>query len=354
MGIFKAAGGSVGGVLADQWLEFYSCSAMPQDVLAQRGQKKISKNSSNTKGSENVISDGSTILVADNQCALVIEKGAIIAHYQTPGENVFHSEHTKSLFSKGGLKSVAKQSFERFGYGGEVPVYQIVMYLDLRERMNNAFSMDTIINIKDRNTDMRFDARLSLSGTFSFHITDPVTFYKNICGNRTGTVYVKEVQPQITAELEQELRIVLAEICEKGVSPTDIESSIDDIIDAATQRITEEWTTLRGFGITSLAISDLHLIKGDLETLQSVQKAKALTDPTLAAATLVGAQAQAVQDAAQNTSGGGGFFAVNTSKSANPFLEKKQSSLKLVRFPCGHYNTASAKFCEECGAKKEL
>ena len=130
MGIIKAATGSVGGVMADQWLEVFTCDSMPVDVLAMRGVRKSGDRSANVKGEKEVISDGSTIIVSDGQCAIAVDRGEIIGVYDTPGENTFHSDRSKSIFHKGGLKGIAKQSWERFGYGGVAAVYQIIMYLD--------------------------------------------------------------------------------------------------------------------------------------------------------------------------------------------------------------------------------
>ena len=347
MGIFKSAAGSLGGTLADQWLEFYVSDAFPQDVLAARGVRKTGERSANKKGDENVITDGSTIVVHEGQCALVIEKGNIIAVYTTPGENTFRCKETGSVFSGGGLRSIARQSFDRFGYGGIAAIHQYVMYLDLRERMNNPFDLTATVNIKDRNTGMSFDARLSLGGMFSFRITDPAAFYKNICSNSTGTVYVSYILPQITAELKDELRKAAAKVCAEGVSPVDISENIDDFKAAVSQKLTENWSALRGFGVSSLAIDSLGLYKGDLDMLQEVQKDKALTDPTLAAAHITGATGQAMQDAAKNPSGGAGFVgvaAVNAAQNTNSVGNKPWICV------CGFENTG--KFCEECGKPK--
>ena len=72
MGLIKAALGAVGGVLADQWKEFFYCDSLPETVLAAKGQKRVSGRSSNTKGSDNIISSGSVIAVADGQCMIIV------------------------------------------------------------------------------------------------------------------------------------------------------------------------------------------------------------------------------------------------------------------------------------------
>ncbi|MBR3149164.1 MAG: SPFH domain-containing protein, partial [Eubacterium sp.] len=150
MGIFKAAGGAVGGVLADQWLEMYVCESMPSDVLAQRGTKRVNENSSNTKGEENIISDGSLIIVNEGQCVIVVEQGKCIGVYDKPGENVYQSKKTGSIFSGGGLKSIGKQTIERIGFGGDVAIHQFVMYIDVKEKMNNEFAVSVPLSVVNK------------------------------------------------------------------------------------------------------------------------------------------------------------------------------------------------------------
>ena len=68
MGLIKAAMGAAGGVMADQWKEFFYCDALDQDTLMIKGQKRTGARSSNTKESDNIISNGSGIAVANGQC----------------------------------------------------------------------------------------------------------------------------------------------------------------------------------------------------------------------------------------------------------------------------------------------
>jgi len=305
MGIFKAAAGSVGGTLADQWLEVYSCDGFAQGILACRAKKTTSDHSANTKGEENVISDGSSVIVHNGQCALAIDKGKVIWSSDTPGENVFHSDRTGSIFHKGGIKSIAKQSFERFGYGGVAAIYQIIMYLDLKEHMGNPFSVKFPIHLTERHTGASIDATVTMSGMFSFKIVDPVTFYKKICGNTTAEVPVKAVIPQMTTELSAVLRQALSNRCQEGVSAYELSCYGDVMVETAEKLIDKLWIEERGYALSSIGIDNISLTNGDKNLLQSIEYAKALTDPRLAAATLIGAQAQAMQDAAKNIYGHG-------------------------------------------------
>ena len=117
MGIIKAFTGATGGTMADQWLEMYYCDSIPQGILAYRGKKRVSERSSNTKGDENVISDGSVIVVNEGQSAVAVEQGKVIGCYRQPGEHVFRGG-SASIFSGGGVTGIGKEIAHRIGFGG--------------------------------------------------------------------------------------------------------------------------------------------------------------------------------------------------------------------------------------------
>ena len=347
MGIIKAAAGSVGGVMADQWLEIYTCDSMPNDVLAMRGRKKESSRSSNTKGDNEVISDGSLVLVADGQCAIAVDHGEIIGVFREPGENVYHSDRSKSLFSKGGVKGILKQSWDRFGYGGVAAVYQIIMYIDMKEHRDNAFRVSRAVNIKDRGRLTEMDISVSMSGLFSFRIADPVAFYKNVCGNANGTVRVGMVLPQLQAELSNGLGVAMSGLCAEGaLSPTDISEATDALSEKLAAALTERWTAQRGFAVTSLAIEEVSISPSDLQKLQGLERDRAFTDPTMAAAHLTGAHGDAMRIASANPAG---RAAVVTAVSA-PVPPNSPANNAAWRCACGREVTT--KFCEYCGRKR--
>ena len=91
MGLIKAAAGAGGGVLADQWKEYFYCDALPAEVLAVKGQKRTNGRSANRHGSENVISDGSVIAVADGQCVLIVEQGKVVDLCAEAGEYTYNT-----------------------------------------------------------------------------------------------------------------------------------------------------------------------------------------------------------------------------------------------------------------------
>ena len=124
MGLIKAALGSAGGVMADQWKEYFYCEAIPATVLAVKGRKRASGRSSNTKGSDNIITSGSVIAVADGQCMMIVEQGKVVEVCAEPGEFTFDASTEPSIFS-GDLGESIGQVFQnigkRFTFGGEAP-----------------------------------------------------------------------------------------------------------------------------------------------------------------------------------------------------------------------------------------
>ena len=99
MGLIRAGIGAVGGVLADQWKEFFYCDAMDSDVLVTKGVKRTSGRSSNTRGSDNIISNGSGIAVADGQCMMIVEQGKVVEVCAEPGQFTYDTSTEPSSFA---------------------------------------------------------------------------------------------------------------------------------------------------------------------------------------------------------------------------------------------------------------
>ena len=380
MGIIKAFTGATGGVMADQWLEMYYCDSIPAGILAVRGQKRVSERSSNTKGNENVISDGSIIVVNEGQSAIAVEQGKIIGAYTQPGENVFHGGSV-SIFSGGGVKGIGKEIFNRVGFGGDVAIHQFILYIDMKEQLGNPFSVSFPICVSDDEIGLQLTATARASGVFSFRITDPVAFYKKIFRGASGTMRVSDVLPQLQAEYATAMMEASSRLFAGSLRLSDMPGKASKIADAVSECMTDKWVGLRGFTVVSTAIDSLTVLDAEKRTIQTIQRDKILRDPTMAAATLTGAQADAMRDAARNESGGG-FVAVmaayppapnpaplpnvsgvptakplpnvqSAPKVQNIFLAQDDADKpKLWYCPnCKKYLTS--KFCPDCGAKRK-
>ena len=147
MGLIKAALGSAGGVMADQWKEYFYCEAIPATVLAVKGRKRASGRSSNTKGSDNIITSGSVIAVADGQCMMIVEQGKVVEVCAEPGEFTFDASTEPSIFS-GDLGESIGQVFQnigkRFTFGGEAPKDQRVYYFNTKEIIGNKYGTPSL------------------------------------------------------------------------------------------------------------------------------------------------------------------------------------------------------------------
>ena len=223
MGLIKAAAGALGGVLADQWKEFFYCDALPNDVLMRKGQKQISGRSSNTKGNDNIISNGSGIAVADGQCMIIVEQGRIVEVCAEPGEFTYNNSTEPSIFS-GKFGDSLKDSFKTFGkrftYGGDTAKDQRVYYFNTKEILDNKFGTANpiIFEVVNKRINMSRTVQVRCNGVYTYIITDPLLFYTRLCGNvadeftrdqidaQLKTEFVDALQPAFGALAEQDLR----------------------------------------------------------------------------------------------------------------------------------------------------
>ena len=142
MGLIKAALGAAGGVMADQWKEYFYCESIPENVMAVKGLHRVSGRSSNYKGSENIISNGSVVAVADGQCMIIVDQGKVTELCAEPGEFVYNASTEPSIFS-GELGTSILDTFKnigkRFTFGGEPPKDQRVYYFNTKELIGNKY-----------------------------------------------------------------------------------------------------------------------------------------------------------------------------------------------------------------------
>ena len=340
MGIFKAFSAAARGAMEDQWLEAFSCDALPVETLVQRGVRMQSDRSAN-QGSDNVISADSVILVPDGACAIVTEMGEIIALYETPGEHKFTGEKARGIFGGGGVKGVLRDVGERFSYGGDVPIVQRVYFVNTKEILDNPFAFESTVRLYDSGTKLDMDARVSAGGTYSYRITDPVLFYKNVSGNVRGTFSRRELHEQMDAEFASAFMPALAAVCADGVRPYELGAHLEQVACAAQSACSAKWKEIRGVEMFSLAIGSLTVAPEDAQIVKQTQRAKALTDPALAAGTLTAAQADAMRTAAGNPAGTS-LGAVLLAGAAKP---------SLWCCSCGKWTRGN--FCEHCGKARK-
>ena len=366
MGLIKAGIGSVGGVLADQWKEYFYCDAMDADVLAVKGQKRTSKRSSNTKGNENIISTGSVVAVNEGQCMMIVEQGKIVEVCAEPGEFVYDASTEPTIFAGNLGKSILetfKVMGKRFTFGGEAPKDQRVYYFNTKELIDNKFGTPNPVpfRVVDHKIGLDVDVSIRCSGVYSYKIADPLLFYSKVCGNVSGVYTRDQLDSQLKTEFISALQPAFAAMSELELRPNQIVAHTADLENAMNSALSKKWGELRGLQVVSIALGSLTLPEEDAEMIKQAQRTAILRDPTMAAATLAGAQADAMKAAASNTAGamtgfmGMGFaqqagginaqqlFAMGSQQAAAPAVDTWKCS-------CGAVNTG--KFCPECGSKK--
>ena len=367
MGLIKAGIGALGGVLADQWKEFFYCEAMEKDVLVTKGQKRVSGRSSNTKGSDNVITSGSGIAVADGQCMIIVEQGKVVEVCAEPGQFTYDASTEPSVFS-GKLGDSLKQTFQtigkRFTYGGDTGKDQRVYYFNTKELIDNKFGTPNPIpfRVVDNKIGLDIDVSVRCSGVYSYKITDPLLFYTNVCGNVSGEYRRSELDGQLKTEFISALQPAFGKLSDLGLRPNQIVAHTADMETAMNEALSSKWSALRGLQVVSIALGSVTLPEEDAELIKQAQRTAIMRDPAMAAATLVGAQADAMKAAAANEGGAmtgfmGMGMAMNNGgmNTQNLFAMGQQQTPKQPAadgWKCSCGAVATGKFCPECGAKK--
>ena len=308
MGLISAGIGAIGGVLADQWKEFFYCDAIDKNVLVVKGQKRISSRSSNTKGNDNIISNGSLIAVADGQCMIIVEQGKIVEVCAEPGEFVYDTSTEPSIFTGKlgeGIKNTFKLIGKRFTFGGDPGKDQRVYYFNTKEIVENKFGTPTPIpfRVVDRNIHLDIDVSVRCSGLYSYRIADPLLFYANVCGNVERDYTRDQIDSQLKTEFVSALQPAFARISELEVRPSALPGHAEELSDAMNVALSKKWGELRGLQVVSIAMNPITLSEEDAELIKKAQHAAIMRDPNMAAATLVEAQSQAMKDAAKNSAG---------------------------------------------------
>jgi len=378
MGLIKAAIGALGGTLADQWKEFFYCDALDKEVLAVKGKKQTSGRSSNTKGNDNIISNGSGIAVADGQCMMIVEQGKIVEVCAEPGEYTYDSSTEPSIFAGSLGKSIIdtfKTMGKRFAYGGDTGKDQRVYYFNTKELIDNKFGTPNPIpfRVVDTKIGLDIDVSVRCSGVYSYKIANPLLFYTNVCGNIEQEYTRSELDSQLKTEFISALQPAFGRLSELEIRPNQIVTHNTDLENAMNEALSAKWGELRGLKVVSVALGSVTLPEEDAEMIKQAQRTAIMRDPTMAAATLVGAQADAMKAAAENDAGAmtgfmgmgmamnaGGMNAQNlfamgaqqqAQQPAQP-VQPAQPAAAANGWKCACGATNDGKFCTNCGAKK--
>ena len=378
MGLLKAGIGALSGVLADQWREYFYCESMPENVLAAKGVKRTSGRSSNTRGEENIISNGSIIAVNEGQCMMIVQQGAVVEFCAEAGEFVWDSSTEPTIFFGGfgqGLKGSWETLKKRFTLGGDTGKDQRIYFFNTKEVIGNKYGTANPVpfRVVDQNIGLDMDIGIRCFGEYSYRLSDPMLFYKNVCGNISGDYTRDRIDSQLKAELLTALQPAFAKISAMGIRYSAVPGHTAELADALNEVLSQKWSNLRGISVVSFGVSSLTADEDDENTIKELQKSAVFRNPNMAAAHLVGAQAEAMKTAAANEGGMGammGFMGMNMAQNAggmnaqNLFqMGQQQQAQQQAAQPapapaaqgwtctCGQ-GGITGNFCPNCGSKK--
>ena len=377
MGLLYAALAGAATTLADTWLEFYVCESIPTDVLVVRGKKQLGKHSSNTKGNDNVISDGSGIVVHEGQAMIMVDQGVIVEIATEPGKYTYQTGTAPSIFSSSfgaGIKNTIKEAWERIKHGGSAAKDQRIYFFNMKELLDNKFGTQNPVPFRVTYQDLgrSFTVGVRCNGIYSYKIADPVLFYTNVCGNVTNQYSRSELDSQLKSEFLDSLQPAFANISATGIRYDELPGRQREVKTAIETELDPEWKEKRGLQIEKVAINSATISAEDTKRIQEFEDRAWNTNPTNAAATLVEAQAQAMQNAASNPNGAAmGLFGMGMANQAGGMnaqslfsMGAQQGAVGATTAPgaggaapadgwkcdCGTTNTG--KFCNNCGKPK--
>ena len=377
MGLLQAGIGALSGVLADQWREYFYCDSMPENVLMTKGVKRTGSRNANTKGEDNIITNGSIIAVNEGQCMMIVEQGAIVEFSAQAGEFVWDNSTEPSIFY-GNLSDNLKSTWEvlkkRFTFGSNPAKDQRIYYFNTKEIIGNKYGTANPVPFRvvynNIGAGLELEVSVKCFGEYSYKITNPMLFYKNVCSNVTDSYTRDRIDSQMRSEMMTALQPAFARISDMGIKYSSLPGHTTELAQCLNEELSAKWRDLRGIEMVSLGISSIKASDEDEQRIKELQQSAALRDPTMAAAYLASSQGAAMQNAAKNEGAGAfaAFAGINMAQGmggnvGNLFQmgQQQQQYQQPAQQPvqqaapaangwkceCGAVNTG--KFCMECG-----
>lgn len=308
MGLIKLVMDTAGGVISDQFLEFFYCDTIDNDTLMVKGTKVQTSRGQNNKATDNIISNGSKIVINEGQCMMIVDNGAIVEVSAEPGEYVFHNNTEPSIFAgKFGESIIAsfKQFGRRFTYGGETGHDQRVYYFNTKIITDNKYGTASPIPFRviDKNISLDMEIGIRSHGEFSYTLSDPIIFYKKLAGNVKDRYDKADLNRQLTAELIHAFQPAFTRVADQGVRYYQLTGNVD-VISKETKKELENWKEDYGVELDKLTLRSATASEEDQNMIKELQKNAVFRSADMAAAHLVSAQAEAMKAAASNTSTG--------------------------------------------------
>lgn len=329
MGIIKTAISSIGGALADQWLETIEPLKMDNSVLASPGVmvRKNEKRNQNTKGTSDIISNGSIIHVPENTFMILADGGKIIAVTDDPGYYQVDNSRAPSMFftsddsmviegygntgknaiqRPGGIKNTLKDSWERFKHGGSTPTKQQVYYINKMEIPNVRFGTKNPVSFADRVLvpGRIIACKITSFGTYSLKIMDPMLFYKEVCSKTSKeSLEIQDMAEQYIDEFIMAYSTALANLSTQGITVSEIQMRQSELGGYMAEVLDNEWLSKRGFLIHSVGIAGISFDDKTNELLDKYAHDSLLLDPNTRAARMTAGMAAGLEAAGSNANG---------------------------------------------------
>ncbi|MBR1743714.1 MAG: SPFH domain-containing protein [Lachnospiraceae bacterium] len=380
MGLIRAIAGAIGGVMADQWKDYFYCESISDDVLVVKGEHRTKgKFGAKNKGNDNIISNGSVIAVNEGQCMIIVDQGKVVEICAEAGEFQWDASSEPSIFT-GNLGDSIKATFaaigKRFTFGGDTGKDQRVYFFNTKEIKGNKYGTANPVpfRVVDEKIGLDVDISVRCNGEYSYKIIDPILFYTNVCGNEADEYRRDKIDGMLKTELLTALQPAFAQISAMGIRYSAVPAHTMELADALNGQLSEKWTKLRGIQVVSFGVNSITASEEDEKMIKDLQKTAVFANPNMGAAALVGAQAEAMKAAASNTSTGpmmafagmnmanqaGGMNAQalygmgqQQAAQAQPQGQAAPAQTGASGWTCSCGKTGNTgKFCAECGSPK--
>ena len=367
MGLIKAAIGAIGGALGDQWLEAIEADNMGDGTVFTRGRLvNNSDRSSNKKGTDNVISDGSVIHVYPGQFMMLVEGGKIIDYTAEEGYYKVDNKCAPSLFN-GQFGAALKDVWERFKFGGTPSYSQKAYFINLQEIKGIKFGTPTALNYFDN----FYNAELFLRahGTYSIKVTNPILFYTEAIPKNEDHVDITDINEQYLSEFLSALQAAINKMSVDNIRISHVASKSVELSKYMADELDADWKQMRGFEVQSVGIASISYDEESKKLIEMRNQGAMLSDPTVREGYVQGSIARGFEAAGSNTGGsaqafmgmGMGMGAAGNfmgSMSETNRAQMQQQAAQAQAAPaantwkcvCGRECTGN--FCPQCGAKK--
>ncbi|MBE6628282.1 MAG: virion core protein [Ruminococcaceae bacterium] len=368
MGIIKAFFGSLGGGFADQWQEVIEADSMSDTTVFTKGVKvrKNDKRSSNKKGTEDLITNGSIIHVYPNQFMMLVDGGKIVDYTAEEGYYKVDNTCMPSMFS-GQFGESLKETFSRIRYGGTPSQKQQVFYVNLQEIKGIKFGTPTPVNYFDNFYNCELFLRAH--GTYSIKITDPLQFYSEVIAKNADRMEIKDVNEQYLSEFLEALQAAINQMSVDNIRISQVASKSRDLSKYMASELDEDWKRMRGFEVQSVGIASISYDEESKKLINLRNQGAMMGDPTVregyvqsaiargmeAAGSNPGGSAQAFMGMGMGMGAAGNFMASASAANTQQMQmqnEARREAQKADGWTCKCGAVNSGKFCSECGSAK--